>query len=517
MASLPTADELVGDLVSENQFKLSLIKLINNVVSIDTLATEKHEAINYVIDFSQKYTNSAVVKALNLSLKNYSNHLALAPVSLFDESSFSVVDNKGRELNNYKLLTNLNKTSAKTVLAPVDSYDDTGFSTVSKNGYVIDLINKTKEKTILWDKKLYIEYEALTKTLKVAWKHDQNLMFRSVWCPNGHNNLFNFKSLSKATLGDPSQAAWTVLQSETSDFLPPVTFLATDGEFSDSGTTTVGGNHGTNGGDGLLTAQMTEFKIFKDGFLLNDDFIGYADLVQTRHTNMIYAGNTVNEQRYCMQQDFNLNFTQANVEVLAEETALHNIKIFRNGGTQLIGSPWKVSAHFYGGTQQGPILSTETSFIAGTKTTAKDCWATVLKSDELGFCAAWIDRSYGSKLDHIGADDYMAFKNTTSWKFYNFVVRVDAESGRDYPVGTKFKWRGGYSYAPISIVNGIDSAFIFKKGLQDFIGYSALANTSGEIELPTEHIGTEAQGLESSLNGFNLDQTNYTATYSKLG
>ena len=458
------------------------------------------------LDLANKETNQSIV--------NNRKEITFAPADSFSDSSFSVVDVDGRVLSDFeKIHSNL----TKTLVMPFSNFDEKSLESVDSDFFALD-----EQKNIIsdffWQKEIYVEYELLTKTLKVAWKHDENLMFQTVWCPNGHNSLFNFKSMSKAVLGDPSKANWIPVQSETSDFLPPITFIATDGVVSDSGTTTVGGNHGTSGGEGLLTAHMTEFNIFKDGLLLNSDFVGYADLIQTKHTNMIYAGNTVNEQRYCMQQDFHLNFTVGNVEVLAEETALNNIKIYRNGGTQLIGGPWNDSAHFYGGTQQGPLTGTATTIMqAGTKTTAPECWATVLKSNELGFCAAWIDRGYGSKLDHIGQNDYMAFKNNNSWKFYNFVVRVDAEGGRDYPTGTKFKWRGGYSYTPISIVNGIDSAFIFKKGKTDYVGYSVLANTYGEINLPTNLIGTEAQDLESSLNGYSLAETNYTATYSKLG
>ena len=493
---LPTAAELTDPNATNTQMKQRLRQLAENVASSDEV-------------------NSAKIDSIAKSTMSFSRHLNLCPYSSFDESSFIIVDKNGRLLNDAKFLNKFISGSARTVRAPFSTFQDELFSNVSKDGLL--LIN-TKSESSIWIKELYVEYELLTKTLKVAWKHDENLMFQTVWCPNGHNSLFNFKSMSKAVLGDPSKANWIPVQSETSDFLPPITFIATDGVVSDSGTTTVGGNHGTSGGEGLLTAHMTEFNIFKDGLLLNSDFVGYADLIQTKHTNMIYAGNTVNEQRYCMQQDFHLNFTVGNVEVLAEETALNNIKIYRNGGTQLIGGPWKDSAHFYGGTQQGPLTGTATTIMqAGTKTTAPECWATVLKSNELGFCAAWIDRSYGSKLEHIGSSDYMAFKNNSSWKFYNFVVRVDAEGGRDYPTGTKFKWRGGYSYAPLSIVNGIDSAFIFKKGKVDYLGYSALANTSGEINLPADLIGTEVQGLESSLNGFSFNQDNYTATASKLG
>lgn len=343
-------------------------------------------------------------------------------------------------------------------------------------------------------------------------------MLRATWCPNGHNELFNFKEMAKAPLGDPSSAEWQIIQSETSDFLPPITFIATDGVTSDSGTTTVGGNHGTSGGSGLLTAHMTEFKLFINNVLIGNDFTGYVDSVQTQHTNMLYAGNTVNEQRYCMQQDFHLNFSAGNIEVIAQDTALHNIKIYRNGGTQLIGGVWDESVHFYDGVQQAPVTGTPTTVIqAGTKTTAPNCWATVLKSNELGFAVAWVDRDYGSKLDHIGATDYIAFKNNTSWKFYNFVVRVDVEGGRDYPAGTQFKWRGGYSYAPINIVDGIDSAFIFKKGRQNHIGYSLLASTSGLINLPENLIGNEAEGLSSEINGFSSSTTAYIATSAKLG
>ena len=358
---------------------------------------------------------------------------------------------------------------------------------------------------------IYINYTHATKSLTTIWQHSKTMMLKTVWRPNGHNSLFNFRSVSYANGSDPNTATWNLIQEVDTDYIPPVSFTATTGAVSESGTGTTGGNHGTSGGTGDITAHMTSCGVFLNGSLITSDFEGFADSVQCRWTNKLYAGNTVNEQRYTLIQDVIADFSRGHVGVTLKTTALEPIDIVYEGGTQLVGQGWDEAASFYGGVNKG--FSKASTMEAGTKTTAPDAWAVVLKSPIYGYMAAYIDRGFGVKLSKIGSTDLMANKNIVSWKFYNYTMR-------GYPAAQKMVadeshvWRGGYAYAPINITD-LESAFIAKIGSRTAIGYEALSGQKGDIRLPTNLAINEYFGLQSAPDGVYVNAPSYQTSLAK--
>ncbi len=358
---------------------------------------------------------------------------------------------------------------------------------------------------VITDDRVYLYYKHASKSISVTWQHTPSLMLKTIWQPNGHNLVFNFKSIYYATGSNPNTKAWVLIQEVLTDYVPPVSFVALSGATSTSGTATTGGNHGTSGGSGAITAYMTDCEFWANGRQLRSDYEGFVDSLTVKWTNMLYAGNTVNEQRFCLQQDMLADFSRGNVSITSQCTALEPIKIFYEGGTQIVGEGWDDAVSFYNGVTKGFVENTGQYLEAGTKSTAPNSWAVVLKSQKLGFVAAYIDREYGSKTDLIPADGVIAAKNTgSSYKFYNFTVR-----NHEMVTGESYSWRGGYSYSPKSIADGIESAFMTKIGGRSAVGYEALAGQEGVIKIPKRQLGNDYGQLTSTPRGLSVKATTY--------
>ncbi|MGE6324149.1 hypothetical protein ACQKDA_00025 [Psychrobacter sp. NPDC078370] len=360
-------------------------------------------------------------------------------------------------------------------------------------------------------KDIYVIYKHVDKSISIIWQHTSNMMFKIIWEPNGHNSLFNFKSISHAAGSNPKTHEWSVIQEVTTDYIPPVTFLATTGATSESGTATTGGNHGTSGGDGLITAHMMQCDFYINGSKLAGDYSGIVESAQCRWTNKLYAGNTVNEQRYALVQDVSADFSRAHVGIILKTTALEPIEITTEGGTQIVGTGWDEAASFYGGETKG--FYKDTLMSAGTKTTAPNAWAVVLKSPIYGYMAAYIDRGFGVKLSKIGVNDSIAFKNNNSWKFYNFTMR-GYPTPQTMVANESHTWRGGYAYAPLDITD-LESAFIAKFGTKTAIGFEALAGQKGAINLPSYLVGNDYKDLDTSPDGAYINANAYITSLSK--
>lgn len=416
-----------------------------------------------------------------------------------DDVQLAVVDKVGRRIDSAALLSKIRQATGQVGQAIFSRYngfyDSDAFVVVDRFFRPLQSHPEIapSEEARLWEKPLYVSYSHDAKNLYVAWVHNSSLMLRAQWCPNGHNGLFNFRSLAKASFGDPSIAAWTIIQSTSTDYIPPITHHATTGETSENVTTT-GGNHSGVGGE--ITAFMHDLMFTLDGAPLEKDFSGYATEVIASWRNMLYAGNTINEQRITTKQEVRARFYARNVEVVCKVTALEPIKIWRDGGAQLVGAGYQDAYHFYGGIQQGSIPGGGTVYNGGTKAQAPNCWACVLKSNDLGYMAAWVDRGYGIKMNAITDADTPAAKNVSSYKFYNFVIKNEA-SQYHMNAGDSYSWRGGYSYAPLDIVgSGLDSGFIFEQNKRLRI---AIANSSysltGSVKLPQEIMSADFEDI----------------------
>ena len=393
--------------------------------------------------------------------------------------------------------------------------DDPGYSWyVGETGYIY----KDEEIIKPFSGSVHINYQHADKTLAVSWPHDSEIMLRTTWKPNGHNSLFNFRSIEQAPQGDPEKATWTTIQAVSTDYIPPITHNATSGVTS-SNTGTTGGNHA--GANGELTAWMLEFEVLKDGFKLEADYRGYGDSVVVNWLNGLCAGNTVTQQRITTHQHMSACFMARTIEVQSKVTALEPIEIIREGGTQMVFTGWEDGGyHFYGGIQQRSLPIPGVPSDSGTKTEAPDVWATLVKSNTLGYFASWIDRDFGVKTDLVKADNPLSSRNQN--KTYNYSVKYDHIAGNTDPyyqmaTGDSYSWRGGYSYAPIGMVTGMDSAFVFRQnGALRLAVANRAGSLSGLVRLPDEFLSADFETIGSvERNGTRLSFSEYSAKFYK--
>lgn len=441
--------------------------------------------------------------------------LNFSPYLSFDDNiNFGITDKNGYRLDADVLLKALRPTGEFQFI-PYEKFDDSDSYVVVDINYRLLSVKSDTPPVVedkVWAAPLYLVFTAAAKSIEMAWKHDDNLMLKAVWQPNGANSLFNFRAIYKAELGDPRKAVWTLIQQVNTDYIPPITHHATTGQTSPNSSTT-GGNH--TGVNGEKTAFMQFCDFYLDDLQLVKDFTGYVDSVSVKWQNLIYAGNTINEQRITTQQDVFARFYARCIEVDCEVTALEPIKIWRDGGTQLVGQGWNDSYHFLGGIQQERLAADSNVFNGGKKSEAPYQWAVVLKSQELGYCAAYIDRFYGVKFDAVTSEDTPTTKNVSSYKFYNFVIKNEANQ-HQLDTGQSYKWRGGYAYAPLSIVEDIDSAFIFKQSGRTRIG---VANTASQLNGAIHFnalCGVDFETIGSvGVNGLKTNFTQYSPDFFK--
>lgn len=419
----------------------------------------------------------------------------LAPyLSFYDDVHFIQVDRAGKPLDGIDELN----VAKQERLSPYLSYEDSvHLEHFDRNGKPLlqEAEKRTHKKEGPWGGPIYIEYKKEEQEISVAWVHEPGVLFKQTWLPNGANFVFNYRSLHHAPFtNDPASAEWTLIGSATTDHIPPITHKATTGETTDSGISTVGGNH--TGPNGELTAFMTYCDFFLDDTTpLTEDFSGFADSVLVRWSNDMYAGNTIFQERVTTRQEMSARFTPRHVEVYSKVTALEPINVVREGGTQMTTAGFRDVFHFYGGKQQGSIPYSTDHANSGTRAEAPDTWACVCKSNTHGYFAAWLDREYGVGSQMVEENDYLSHKNAS--KLYNFTVRHES-GGRDFAAGESYSWRGGYAYAPLSMTDGLDGAFIFRQG--DKLRMAVANNADqldGTLRMPHELIGAEFDEIGS--------------------
>lgn len=451
--------------------------------------------------------------ALALKVDGMAINFMFAPyANFYDNISFAETDINGIKIDADVLLDTVRNAGTTTGSPYLNFSDISPYDSVDKFGKLLT-VKATLQS--LWSQPIYVDFTAATKTLDVIWRHDRNMLFRIRWMPNGANGLFNHRGVWwSSTTETPENAVWNMVQEINTDHVPPVTNGATSGVTSPNVGTT-GGNHLGKAPELLNTAYMTSCVFhLEDTLLMDFDYKGNAKSVTATWLNELCSGNTVTEQRITMHQDVKARFTARNVEILYRLTALEPLWLSRDGGTQMVTEGYLDAFHFYGGVQQGSIAGASTNQESGAKNLAPDCWANVAKSNTLGFMASWIDRSFGVKNDFI--NDPLAIATANGTKLYNFTIRNDNIVGTDIlnmDAGDSYSWRGGYSWSPIDIVDGIDSAFVFRQGdrLRLAVANSS-ADLSGTVKLPDEFISSDFEiiGPVDSI-GTPLTFTQYTA------
>ena len=359
---------------------------------------------------------------------------------------------------------------------------------------------------------LYASIDAATKTTTFIWPHGASKMLRVVLRPNGHNDLYNVRSVSIADLGAPETAVWSTLLDTDTDWFPPMAFKALN---NGDGSTTViytGGNHGGDGNDGgAQTARMASWAVSVDGRPLNatESFTGYVDRVTVSWKNELMAYNTISLNRYTLRQNFTIHVRPGDIDTYATVTSMpgEDNEIITDNALQMSATGYNQTCHFLGG-----ILQARTTYSAALGTNSGPsstwpAWAISFGHATNGFLTSWMDRSFGAG-DGSLLSPSAAFMRVQA-KGYHAVV-----SSAPYVLsaGNSYQWHGGYSWAPPDIVLGLDCAFLHRRANKPYLAWAFTAAGAGVIDLPSEYVGSivgtasvGSAGLAVSAAGYDVE------------
>ncbi|WP_063912481.1 hypothetical protein [Pseudomonas sp. p21] len=264
---------------------------------------------------------------------------------------------------------------------------------------------------------------------------------------NGANSLANF---AQVILNGG------VISSFATDWLPPMIFDAVNNGDGWPTLEFTGGNHLV---DGKVTAASVAYVIEADGVTLVPGSSGTASRVTCRIINKLMAGNTVSLGRYPLLQAFQVDFMPGVAGVHAEIMALEDVDIYIDYACQIVTSGVNDTLFYLGGQFPTPIPFDGT-VNSGAPSAYPDAWA-VLTTSANGQLGAWIDRNYGvAAEEHIyeGYGKIIGGGSASSKQYtsaiHKFLQRDPANAMR-LQAGKSYQWRGGYSWGPVSLPDGM--------------------------------------------------------------
>ncbi|MBW5801201.1 hypothetical protein [Halomonas elongata] len=365
---------------------------------------------------------------------------------------------------------------------------------------------------------MHVSLDKASGELYVSWQHGTDQMMRVCYRPNGHNDLFNWRSTEVADLGDPEKAAWLTISSSLSDSWPPFRVKAVNNG-DGGGRIYTGGNHGGGGGaSGEQTARMTSLSFTIDGRRVEPGALmrGYAREVIAHWVNEVMAYNTITLERYVLQQEIRATFRPGDISGFSRITALEDIEIETDNGPQTFSTGYD-TLHFYEGQDQTRQLVSDMSGASSGYFQDYPTWAAVLGSSQYGFHGTWMDREFGAGDGRYlsGSIGYWRRGDGSNTKVYAAVIgdtEVQALASGDY-----YEWHGGYFWSPPNIASNLDSAFTFHRRGVPNVGYCRLTAGDGAIQMPSLYDGREVESVGvSGLSGVPVSTTGYVTAYSKI-
>lgn len=311
---------------------------------------------------------------------------------------------------------------------------------------------------------VYYEYDHTAKVVSYAYR-SAGALYRVDFGLNGYNELPNLIAIYKAPLiEDVSAAAWVLLSSTSTDYLPPMVIEAINNGDSGSRIYT-GGNHGADGSyGGGNTARNVLFNVLADGKILSNNAVGYASNVQAHVVNELFAYNTIQVERYVVRQAFRIHMSASGMEVCADVTALEQVRIGTDNGPQAYFGGFTTSQLMLGG-QNTARVSLDTTLSSGPKTEYPSAWCLLMKSAN-GTMACWVDRSYeaGDGRYVHETSPYIRGPGELRAKFYNAICSA---AGPVLAEGEGYKWRGGYHFFNETANATFDTAVSLRVGNVD--------------------------------------------------
>ena len=295
----------------------------------------------------------------------------------------------------------------------------------------------------------YFSYSAVSNSFKYRYISGGNV-YQFEFGENGANSLPNFKSTGRAVSTDVKNDSIAVINSFSTDWLPPLIFSVDNGDAGVSPNKFTGGNHASSGSaEGDPTAINEVFEIYVDGQLLDKskDLEVYCQSIDIKVVNKLMASNTTTSKRYCLRQIFELKFNGSNVDVHCTLKPLEAVQFKSDYAVQMTTIGFNDTVMFLNG-----VSATRSAYSSdsnsGSREDAPNAWAAVLKSSN-GILASWIDRNYGMGISTNAAADQplISAGGGENTKLYHRAYR-SYNSATQTPLTltptSDYKWRGGY-------------------------------------------------------------------------
>lgn len=294
--------------------------------------------------------------------------------------------------------------------------------------------------------------------MRAVWQSGSGLM-RLSFGPNGFNGLPNIISLERAAGTNRGAAAWTMVSTTGTDWLPPLTVrAAANGDGSSIIYT--GGNHGSDGSaGGTQTARNVLYKVFVDGqnVPVGAAASGAAQMLSFMITNEMMgydtAGRAGQPVRYIVRQSFAVDIHPGGIEVSAETQAIEGAVVTIDNGPQTVTTGFQGDLLFLAGQYEAP-QAFDSALTAGLKSAYPDAWAVVFSSAD-GQMMTWMDRTYGVGDGSLVASDRPMIRGggAGNTKFYHAAI---AGVAKPLAQGEAYRWRGGYAWQAAGLAPAAD-------------------------------------------------------------
>lgn len=397
--------------------------------------------------------------------------------------------------------------------------DDPLYAKVDYNDEVIftDTPAVHSPKSFIPSERMFVRLDERSRVLQVVWRHGAGEMLRVTYQLNGYNDLFNWRSTERASIGDINSAIWITIQSSNSDCWPPYVVRA-DANGDGGGSIYTGGNHGADGGSGGgKTARMTNISFSVDGRRLQpgDAFEDFADEVIVDWKNEVMGYNTITMGRYILGQEISARFVAGDISGFVRVTALEPLHVKTDNGPQAFSGGYS-TIHFYNGQLKDRLDIEEADGISSGPFSVYPTWAAVLASEDNGFHGTWVDRGFeaGDGRYLGGSIGFWRRGSGTNTKLYSAIVGT----GEHFmSTGDSYEWHGGYFWSPPDAASGIDSAFTFHKRGIPYLGGSLLTTGEGKVNLPPAYKGHEVDSLGvCGISGVTVSSDEYETFAHKI-
>lgn len=292
---------------------------------------------------------------------------------------------------------------------------------------------------------LHYSYDSASRRIMMMFKSGA-LFYRVHFGRNGFNQLPNFVGIDRSSDG----LSWTVINSSSTDWLPPLRVAAVNNG-DESGKYATGGNHGnvdkTARGD--RTARNVVFEIRADAQLLGESQSGYAETIDLLVSNELMGWNTtLNNPRYIMRQTFQIAFKAGICEVQAHVEPLEHVWLARDSALQCVTTGYQEQLCFYGKSDKQPYKDGVTS---GAKAAAPNVSGVGLFSAANGQMTMWLDREWEAGRGTMLLDEHPLVRISGNKAYLAVALDVDANQsdiGTTVALspGQSYRYRGGYAW-----------------------------------------------------------------------